>query len=339
MALSDEHKKEIQRLLTLAEGGELAASMKELVKYLWTHGWAYKQKVHCNHIGVRPENRAGLGLDPKHVASLVTSINGLGFVEGEAKGIALEIPATPRGDEVKSFNEKLIRDAEGRLGEGNINHIRFASLEGSHANQACRAVVYKALHDDPDVTVNGRLSMDKISPSWATSIRDGHEWIIVRAEVEAAFPSYAALQQSAGNSVQQSSKPEDDFQIAKKMAKAIEVHLKTHDGCQYSDIATEILRSRPPSTSSFPHIFAFVMKCGGGLSGGGQFLVESESYIRSHGTVSRPLPPEVWDALAAETKGSARIVWRHMILKLIFCAPERSITASDVTWRKLHKGI
>ena len=277
MALSDEHKKEIQRLLTLAEGGELAASMKELVKYLWTHGWAYKQKVHCNHIGVRPENRAGLGLDPKHVASLVTSINGLGFVEGEAKGIALEIPATPRGDEVKSFNEKLIRDAEGRLGEGNINHIRFASLEGSHANQACRAVVYKALHDDPDVTVNGRLSMDKISPSWATSIRDGHEWIIVRAEVEAAFPSYAALQQSAGNSVQQSSKPEDDFQIAKKMAKAIEVHLKTHDGCQYSDIATEILRSRPPSTSSFPHIFAFVMKCGGGLSGGGQFLVESES--------------------------------------------------------------
>ena len=339
MALSAEHKHEIGKLLLQAEQGNLASSMTDVVAYLLQHHLAYRQQVNCRDIGVHPENRDGMGLDVAHVQSLVSSINSLGFVSSEAKGIAIEIPSNARGTQMKAFNEKLVRDAEGKLGGGNMSLLRYASLEGSHANQASRAVLHKALHSDPDATVNGRLSMDKISPEWAASIRDGHQWIIVRAEVEDAFPQYPALQQSAGNSVQQVSKNEDDLQIAKKMAKAIEVRLRTHKGCQYSDIAGDILRSRPKATA-FASIFSFVMKCGGGgaghaSAGGREFLSESESFIRTHGAPGRALGQEFWDALSQETKGSPRIVWRHMLLKCAFCCPERTMTPNDVTGWKI----
>ena len=338
--LTQAHTTEIARLLKQAADGSLAHAMGRLVRYLLQEGLAYRQVVHCSLIGVHPQNRDGLGLDVSHVQELCNSISELGFVGEKATGIAVEIGADDNGMEVQRFNLQLAESAEGKLGICEAKMLlRYASLAGSHANQACRAVWYSAVHPNPELTVNGKLSMEKIPTAWADSIRQGHEWVIVRSEVENAFPDYPRLQQSAENSIQQTSKPEDDLQIVMKMSRAVELHLQMHSGCTYKDIQSEILRSRPPKTAAFPHIFSFVMRLGGG-AGGGAFLVESENYIRSHGMPSRSLGPQLWDALSFEMKGRQHVMWRHMLLKYAFCCEEdKALTASDVRRALTNKAV
>ena len=325
----------IKGLLLKAEGGRLVQSMTELHDYLLSEKLAWRQLLSCTLIGVHPANRDGLGVSAAHVQDLIGAIGAVGFSLEETRSICLEIPAGDAGEEVRRFNEKLVADSKGKLAPVLPGSLRYASIVGSHANQAMRAFLAGIEHADASVCVDGRLSCSKLEssdPAWYKAIHGGIMWMIISAEVQAKFPTYASLAQAAGNTGNQVASGEHDLQVCRKVMKAVEVFMNRNPSVRvlYSDIAPEILRSRPPSAASLPSIFTFVMKCSGG-SGPDAYMNQTENFIRGHGATNRSLGPELWAALAAEVKGASQFVlFRHMLLKVAFCCPEKTLTVTDV---------
>ena len=333
--ISADQEAKIKALLDKAAGGRLVQSMTELHEYLMGQKLAWKQRLQCSLVGVHTANRDGLGVSAAHVHELIGSIAAIGYSCEESRSICLEIPSGPSGDEVRQFNDKLVSDSKGKLAAVEPGALRYASIVGSHANQACRAFVAGIGHDSAAVTVDKKLSLSKLEmtdPAWFKAINEGVLWTIVSAEIQEKFPEYAGLAQAAGNTANQIASSEVDLQLCRKVSLAVEAHMKRKPGTavQYGEIAPEILRSRPPSASSLPSIFSFVMKCSGG-SGPDAYLNRTERYIRGHGASNRSLGADLWGALAAEIKGSSQlVVFRHMLLKVAFCCADRTLTVTDV---------
>lgn len=80
--------------------------------------------------------------------------------------------------------------------------------------------------------------------------------------------------------------------------------------------------------STVPGIYQFVLQFSGGVGDQGVFLLESEQFIRVEGKPQRQIG-EVWRHLSMQAKGPPLTIWRHMILKLAFCAPEPTVSESD----------
>ena len=71
-------------------------------------------------------------------------------------------------------------EAKGKL--AGLAILKYASIVGSHANHACRSVYHGISHPDDTVTIDGMLSLDKLSnadPAWCAAIRDGMDWMVV----------------------------------------------------------------------------------------------------------------------------------------------------------------
>ena len=149
---------------------------------------------------------------------LVTGILQLGYVEAESKGICVEVPADSRGDVTRDFNRTLAEEAKGKLAAVQPELIRYASVVGSHANQAFRAFALGAEHPDERVTVAGVLNLDRLAsldPQWAKAVKEGVMWTIVSHDVQSTFPDFCRLVQAAGNAAGQIAKPEDDPRLSR----------------------------------------------------------------------------------------------------------------------------
>ena len=334
--LSADNLNKILDLLTKAEQGSIVQAISELHKYLLEEKLAFKMKLQCDMIGVHFQNRDGIGCSATHVSDLITNIAAIGFVESEVKAICIEVPPDARGDRVREFNRHLIADAAGKLAPVDEKSLRYASIVGSHTNQAFRAMKAGLVHEDTKVTVDGKLSMAKLASfdsDWHRCILEGVEWLVISHSVAEHFPNYAALAQAAGNTAGQIASVEHELQLARKVNVAMDSWLRKNPGCKtvgYADIAGEILRSRPPCGSALPGMFVFVLKFGGGVLAD-SFLCTSERFIRSHGCPNRSLGNEAWTALAAETKGKQQHVpWRHMLLKLAYSGPEKVLFLGDL---------
>ena len=324
----------IRAYLQSAAQGKLVQAVDALHDYLVNEGLAWKQILKCDCIGVHQENRDGLGISASHVHDLVSNIAQIGFSASEFRGVAIEIPPTPEGEGLRSFNRKVIEESNGKLPPA--GNLRFASIVGSHANQAAKCFWYQVAHSDEKLTVDNRLSLEKlkvVDAGWHRAIVEGMQWLIISHAVPAEFEQYTSLAQAAGNSAMQIASAEGEMQMARRVNTAIANYLKRTSGStvNYADISQEILRSKPPNADCLPHIFAFVLKCGGG-SGEESFLSRTERYVRGHGVSNRSLGTEVWQALSADCKGpNQHVAFRHMLVKLGLCgAAEKSLTVTDV---------
>eukprot|EP00439_Symbiodinium_sp_Y106_P081667 s1148_g20.t2 len=371
-ALTPEVRAEIGAFLQKAKEGTLVQSENGLHELLLQKKLAWRLKLTCDFIGVHPQNR----ISASHVQDLITNIAGIGFSRAESRCICIEVPEDARGDGCRDFNVRLASEAHGKLAPVNPAILKFASIVGSHANQAGRCFWYGMPHPDekvtgklapvnpailkfasivgshanqagrcfwygmphPDekVTINGALSLEKlakIDPAWTSSIREGLDWMVVSAQIVDAFPEYVGLAQSAGNAAGQIASAEGELQLARKVNQAIADFLARggKDTVSYTDVSGAILRSKPPSASALPGIFTFVLRYGGG-AGPDSFLSRSETFIRAHGYAARSLGSDFWQAMGAEIKGSAdqKVIWRHMILKLAFCGPEKILQLGDI---------
>ena len=170
--------------------------------------------------------------------------------------------------------------------------LRYATISGSHANMANRAIQHGALHDEPTLTDgSGRLTMSAIGSAWAAAINNGSSWMVIKRCVAAEMPGVIELVSMGMNATQQVSKGEDEMQLLKKILQAIQNYEKTHSRApQWSEIADETLRSRPKCHLSAGPIFTFAMK----FAGAGGALKHTESFVRANGRPSRDLGPEVW---------------------------------------------
>ena len=333
MVLQEMDRAIIQGCLQAAEGGKLVQSIDGLHEFLVQHGLAWRQVIHCDHVGVHSQNRDGLGCSSAHVHDLLKSICSIGFSQSEVRGICLEVPHGPEGDEIRGFNQRLVSDAGGKLAP--VTSLRYASVVGSHANQAARCIWHKVAHDDDRLTVDGKLSLEKleaVDKAWARSIRDGHTWLVVSHELAREFPQYCLLAQAAGNAAGQIAAVEHEIQLAKRVNSSIQAFLSRSEKktVTYQDISAEILRSRSPHASALPSIFGFVLKYGGGTEHD-SFMARTERHVRAHGFPNRVLGGDMWHALSQDCKGPEQHVsWRHMLLKFGLCGPEKCLTLTDV---------
>ncbi|CAE7836393.1 unnamed protein product [Symbiodinium sp. CCMP2592] len=341
MSLAPEDHKVIADLLQKAAAGSLLQSMNTLMQHLFSRNLAWRLRLNPDLVGVHYENRDGQGVSASHVQDLISSIASIGFVETELRSVCVEVPDDHRGDRVREFNRALVAESSSKLAPVDMGNIRYASIVGSHSNQTFRAFRAAVMHHDQKVTIDNRLSVEKVATfdqAWATAIKNGVEWTIIAYSVTEAFEQFVPLAQSAGNTAAQVAAVEHELQLASKVNRSIDAMLKKQgkSTVQYSDVAPEILRSRPPSASALPGIFAFVVKCGGGCDPE-SFLSKSERHIRAHGQPKRSLGPEMWQALSSEVKGKLQYVhWRHMLLKLAFTGQDKVLSASDV--RKALQG-
>ena len=206
--------------------------------------------------------------------------------------------------------------------------LRYATISGSHANMANRAIQHGALHDEPTLTDgSGRLTMSAIGSAWAAAINNGSSWMVIKRCVAAEMPGVIELVSMGMNATQQVSKGEDEMQLLKKILQAIQNYEKTHSRApQWSEIADETLRSRPKCHLSAGPIFTFAMK----FAGAGGALKHTESFVRANGRPSRDLGPEVWTQLSQDVKHGPMLWWRHALLKHAYCS-DRALSVTDVT--------
>ena len=81
--------------------------------------------------------------------------------------------------------------------------------------------VYNVAHSDTKLTVDGCLSLEKLSKvdsAWAQAIREGLEWLVVSHSVVEKFPEYTLL--TAGSASGQIAAVENELQLAKKLSSA-----------------------------------------------------------------------------------------------------------------------
>ena len=155
------------------------------------------------------------------------------------------------------------------------------------------------------------------------------EWLVLKREVLTDVPQVLELVSSAGNSHQNVAKAEDELQMISKILKSIQGWGGRHNRSPlWSDIASQVLRSRPKCASSGPGIFEFCFKFGSSS----KLLSETESFVRSHATGScRELGCEIWSLMGTEIRGCRNhLYWRHMLLKFFYTS-EKPPTVTDAT--------
>ena len=107
MVMQQTDKVLIAGFLQAAESGKLVQSIDALHGFLLQQNLAWKQTIHCDHVGVHSQNRDGLGCSSSHVHELIKSITSIGYSGGEARGICIEIPHGPDGDEIRELMSDL----------------------------------------------------------------------------------------------------------------------------------------------------------------------------------------------------------------------------------------
>lgn len=313
-----------------SKSGGIVQGVRKVLDFLQAEGLVYSQRIHCSAIGVHNMNRDGLGVSWADSHRLVSEISQLGFVPEECKPVCVELKSDDTV--VRSFNHQLQEEAGGKLGDpSSTAWIRFASLSCSHTNFAMRIVSENVEHSDPDVTMGGRLTVDRLSakdPGFAKAVREGLDWTVVSARVIDRFPELCGLIQGAGNASGQIARQEYDVQMIRKIHNMV----KGKDVVSWEDIKQYILRTKPPNGSAAPRMFAFVVRFQGPL---GEWLAETEAYCRSS---SRQIPAAVYESLGQERKAVEQYPrLRHALLKALLTGPaDKALTLQDV--KKLLHG-
>ena len=227
--------------------------------------------------------------------------------DGDANRLCVEVPDGPAGDVCRRFNMNLTAQSGGKLAPADFGgNLRYATVSGSHTNQAMRAVAYGAQHAESTLTTaDGALSIDLVDKSFKDAIELGVEWQVIAQS--ALVPGLLPMLQAAMNAVHQVAKHEDELQCAMKIEEAIKKwSAKNTQPPVWSDLAADVLRSRPRCASSCPQIFMFCMKYSSGL------LAATMDHIKANGQSSRILGPETWGHLSADIKGdSQKAKWRQ----------------------------
>ena len=147
---------QVDAFLATAESGNLVKSMRDLMSLLTSEGVVVPMRLKPGLVGVHPENRNGCGVNPGNCLQLLSNVYDVGFSYDEIRAVAVE--ATP---ECIDFNRKLVEASSGVLPAFD-GGLRFVSLSASHTNQALRCLAASTSHSDERLTIDGRLSMEKV---------------------------------------------------------------------------------------------------------------------------------------------------------------------------------
>jgi hypothetical protein len=327
--ISQELKDEIEAILLEAETGALVPAIRNLFLVLRRAGLMYEIKLQPRMVGCHPSNRDGYGINPHDVHSLLFDIYGIGFSLDELKAVCVEI-----GDDksIVDWNLEMVLEAHGMLAPVEAAFLKYASLMGGHTNQGFRALAHGCLSDNEDMTLGGKLSIEKIKerdPSLAMAAVHGVTWQVITSATVAAFPRMCGLVQAAGNAAGQIAKGEHELQVLRKLHNTYVLEQKRCAQVAFADVKLIVMRSKPPCVQSIPGMYQFMLKYSGGAAGA--MIRETESFVKANAPSSRTVSPEIWDAIVGDFKGPEQAArFRHGLLKLMYTDVGCKVTVGDI---------
>ncbi|CAK9087247.1 Putative mitochondrial protein, partial [Durusdinium trenchii] len=304
--------------MSRAENEALLAGMENTYQLLRQSGLMYTIQISPAFVGCHPQNRDGIGVDQQHVHSLVDKFQESGFASSAGRYMAVEVE--PGNNTVKDFNEEMVAKSNGQLAPIK-DTLKYASISGSHSNQALRLWHYACQHNGKPLSIDA-LRVD--DAAYAECASSGVMWQVIDHAVVQAFPQFVGLCQAACNSVQQVSQVETEFQLMHR--------LRQHVGAKgelppYADIAPSILRSHPPNPDVLPYVYKFMSR-----SGEASMMKNTESFVAAFGSVKNQLGASVWDALSLDTrhKNEDLVLWRQALLKTMMTCNDRVVSVGDI---------
>ena len=274
---------------------------------------------------VHPLNRDGLGLSAPECHALLNEIVDVGWDWSQPNPICVEIVSEEDLKNITDLNVALAKDSQepNALAEVVPGTVKYASLSASHTNQMLRLFQAGALHTGSEnLMINGRLSMDllkHVDAEFHDAAKAGLQWRVLSASVLSQFPQVASLIQEACNVGAHLQRRESELQMARRLHSVWKHMRLTTERVEYKDIQARILRSKPSRAPSVPSIYLFLLKFGGG--GPPVALLESEKFVKAcgPGASQKMLGPQVWEALAMDSKGGhSYLRIRHALLRIGF---------------------
>ena len=182
----------VQFLTAGAEGKGLVQSMAMVLKLVENKLGGYAMELNPDQLGVSPDNRDGYGLNFADVHDLLSDIFEVGTDERETRALCSEIPAK-EFQAFMDFQHKLVKASAGRLVPPHETMLKFQCHWGTHTNQGWRLVRHSFPHHNPDMCVEGKLSVqkvgdrDKLMAHFCTS---GMKWFVIPAYVMEHYARY-----------------------------------------------------------------------------------------------------------------------------------------------------
>lgn len=343
------HQK-ITEFLDRAEEGVLVKSINHLLKFLASNNIAQKMVLPPGVVGISPLNRDGFGISAGDVHELISDIISMGHDEDAVNAVCVDL----EGDEfakAKAFNKDLYEGSNGMLPVQCVDSLRYFAVWGAHANTGYQCVAFGMPHDDPTITVDGKLSLEKIKKldeGYAHAASTGVQWTVIPFFILRHHdPRMSDLLQQAGNATAQIARNEGQLQLLRKCFNAYLHERRVLESkatennpappVRFSDVKHRILKSKPPHADTIPMLYTFVLKFSGGLNA--RWLLRSERLIKAVGSAGRVIGADIWEALAMSeiphSIDQAPLV-RHAVLQCLYTAKlatnakSVAITASDV---------
>ncbi len=160
------------------------------------------------------------------------------------------------------------------------------------------------------------------------------------------FPYAAELIQQAGNAPGQIAKHEHELQVVRKIHNAWvaeTTRLGPEGRVSFDVVKRRVLRTRPPCAEAVPHMYAFVLKCGGGRDA--KYLIDTERIVKQRAQSNSAVGGKLYEALAGlKLSGSSdqAVRFRHALLKVAYCNTKVCVDVQDVAKMKnsnFHAGV
>ena len=265
-------------------------------------------------------------LDRAH--SLISEVVDVGASKRKAQSEAVVTEAT-RDDILK--NQDLYQKAAGKLGTFLAANIKYAALSASHFTCTCNMFHSEVPHKDDRVTIDGKLSLDKLKTQDKTyhSIATGTiKFTVIPRYVFDLIPGFAWLIQAGKNTSIEAG--EHELQVMERVH-ALARHARDSSGrVDFKAIKDRILMSKPRCMSAVPSMFTFVTHNGGSVADA-FMLHDARDFIRAYCPSAHTISAESWALLAAEKSGSKKTPrFRWGVVQYMYMYGETSLKDSDL---------
>jgi len=211
--MEPEHVDELKKLIQNAEKNRLVAGVNDILQYLKANGYVRSQRLEPHLVGCHMENRDGLGVSGMDAINLLEGMHAVGFDRSKPDPIAVEI-----GDmeEAYKFQVKLNQESKGKVPLMKKVDLLYLSLSASHTNVALRAVNAGVASNHPELSWNGKLSLEQIKSrdaAMAEACASGLVWRVISRAVMQEVPQLAHLIQAAQNASGQLARGEHEVQM------------------------------------------------------------------------------------------------------------------------------
>ncbi len=299
------------------------------------YGVASKKKVVPLRMGVHPRNRGSVGLVAPECHRKLKRFALHGFSGSEVdRAVSVKRPASLRGKVWEKFNIDLAIKSNGQLPDVLPDSLESFSLTCSHTYGALRCGAAAVASDDENLSLNGHISMSKISelcPELSTAIEEGITVLEFCAEFNDAYPELVELIIEADNVPMQTASADTSASLFLK------AYSPAKDGDSWATVLLKMQRTAPHGVDVQP--FVNFTEAWMGTIDDPWVLKDFADYC---GTLKNPreLPPSTVQMLVDMDLGPlVGAHWRGSCLKVIAGALPKYMIGHDntvISQRDIH---